>query len=270
MSTWGEPPRPPHAPRDPAASPYASAAPSPSAAPGPSYAAAALYAQVPVYDPQAAPAPRVRIRAGTFVLAGVLLVVVLVLVGLSGPLLNPLVAPDSPRIFADPAGEFSVKTQNLGNSSGTEVEAAVDAITGGISALAISDDVCGDDDVIACVYEGRSTIYVPPRYARMSDAELRREVGTSWDDVIRHEFMHVLQGKLGRAHSSSEELRALFGEPPAGAERYPGEVDWPVEREADCMAEARYPGYVHQYPGRCSEAQLAFARETLRAVSRQG
>ncbi|RQP09615.1 MAG: hypothetical protein EAS51_11195 [Microbacteriaceae bacterium] len=260
MSTWGEPP---HVPRDPAV------APSPSAAPGPSYAAAALYAQVPVYDPQAAPAPRIRIRASTFVLAGVLLIAVLVLVGLSGPLLNPLVAPDSPRIFADPAGEFSVKTENLGNSSGTDVEAAVDAITGGISALVVSDDVCGDD-VIACVYEGRSTIYVPPRYARMSDAELRREVGTSWDDVIRHEFMHVLQGKLGRAHSSSEQLRALFGEPPAGAERYPGEVDWPVEREADCMAEARYPGYVHQYPGRCSEAQLAFARETLRTVSRQG
>ena len=260
MSSWGEPP-------DAAHPPYAAPQQPPSPAPHPTYAASAMYAQVPRYVPQPVDA-RPRIRVSTFVWFTVVLVAVIVLIWLSGPVSPLRPGVDAPGIYADTSGEYAVKTENLGNATGTDVEDAVDRISGGISALVV-DDTCGEV-AVACVFRDSSTIFVTPRFARMSEEEILRDQGMSWDHIIQHEFMHVLQGKLGSEHAESARLRAMFSELPVGAEYYGDDVDWPVELEADCMAEARYPDFRHAYVGRCSEEQLDFARATLRAALGEG
>lgn len=213
--------------------------------------------------------PASRLRVGTMVWVAVLFVAVLLLLRLSGP--NSPLQPqaDSPLRFADASGEFAVMSENLQNTSGTDAEAALDEISGGIAEYASFDGVCSDDTAIACVFLGRSTVYVEAEFAQMSDSELARETGQRWDDVMQHEFMHVLQGKIGRGQGGDDELRAMFDEIPTDDEYY-ADADWPVELEAECMAEVRYPGYRRGYPGSCDAAQLEFARRTLDTATTSG
>lgn len=157
--------------------------------------------------------------------------------------------------------EFSVKDENLVNASGTDAEAALDLTTGGVSGFEVGE--C-PDGARACVLRGTSTVVVPSRLAALTEAQLLEEESITWFDLMAHEYMHVLQGKLGSSLYDDQTYLSLFDLPPDGAVGYEDEVDWAAESSAECMAEAMYEEYyVRTYPGFCTDEQYEFARWIL-------
>lgn len=155
--------------------------------------------------------------------------------------------------------EFAVKEENLVNSSGTDAEAALDGITGGISAFEVGE--CPEHSR-ACMLRGTSTVVVPPRFAALTDEQLLKQESITWSDVMGHEYMHVLQGKLGSHLYDDETYLRLFDFVPEGGEEY--DVDWAAESSAECMAETMYEEYfARSYPGFCTAEQYEFAEWIL-------
>ncbi len=142
--------------------------------------------------------------------------------------------------------------------SGTDAASALKQVAGDESALRVGDE-CGEH-AVACVFEGQSTVIVPPRYAELTDREMRVRGYGSWIDVMRHEYMHVLQHRLGTQLSEDANFLATFDHMPAGGEEYDDVGSWSMELSAECMAEVEYVDYRRSYPGVCDNDQLQFAR----------
>lgn len=155
--------------------------------------------------------------------------------------------------------EYGAKLVNLVNDSGTDAEAALDQVSGGAASFRIGD--CGDE-ALACVYKD-ATVVVTADFAFLTDDELLDEGLTArWIDVMRHEYMHVLQNKLGERLARDPEYLRLFDVVPVGGEEYP-DADWAYESSADCMAETMDIVYVPLYPGVCVGERGEFARWML-------
>lgn len=149
------------------------------------------------------------------------------------------------------------------DKSGTDAADALRAVAGDQATLRVADE-CGEH-AVACVFEGQATVIVPPRFAELTEAEMLADGHGTWTDVMRHEFMHVLQHRLGTGLSENAEFLATFDTVPEGiqAHEFYDDVRWPMELSAECMAEVRYPGYQRSYPGFCYDDQLRFARTII-------
>lgn len=155
--------------------------------------------------------------------------------------------------------EYAAKPENSGNTSGTDAEAALDAISGGVSELIPEPGPCGDATVAACVFGG-TTVYVNPELAQLTDAELLARSPRDWEGLMMHEYAHVIQNKyLFRLTEHPDYVRLFEIAQPEGT---PLVLRYALEHSADCMAAVRIPGYVNGYPGDCTPEQLAFA-ETI-------
>ena len=164
------------------------------------------------------------------------------------------------RSIRDWTARYSVQQGNLTNRTGTDAEAALIRVSGGIASFAI-DQVCpasgAGGGAVACVWEG-PTVHVPPELARLSNAQLLRAQGQDWRMVMTHEFAHVIQQKYRPALESNADFVRLFGAitPPPW---YTG-TEYGFEASADCMAQLRVPGYVAAYPVDCTPERRAFAQ----------
>lgn len=159
--------------------------------------------------------------------------------------------------LADWRTEFAAKPENEGNATGTEAEAVLDRVSGGVSAISTTEaDPCDADgeDVLACV-KGGSVVYVPSALAGLSDAELVARTGVTWELVMTHEFAHVIQNRFEDRLLEDPTFVALF--PPVHPDL--AILTYNLEHSADCMAALHLEGYVNVYPGECTPEQTAFA-----------
>jgi hypothetical protein len=142
------------------------------------------------------------------------------------------------------------------NASGTEAEAALDEVSGGVSDI-VFDDFCGDpESALACV-SGGTLVHVPLQLENLSNAELTAEYGDFWMSVMGHEFGHVIQNKYINRLLADPDYQRLF----VDIEQPPDADDFDVDLEysADCMGAALIPDYVLAYLPECTPEQLAFA-----------
>jgi len=152
--------------------------------------------------------------------------------------------------------DFSPKPELLTNASGTEAEAALDTVSGGVADI-LFDDSCGSaDEALACVWGG-TVVHVPLELRNLSDAELTANYGDFWVSVMVHEYGHVVQNKYIYRLIADADYQRLFVdiEQPADADEY----DVPIEYSADCMGVVLIPDYVPGYLETCTSEQLAFA-----------
>ena len=152
--------------------------------------------------------------------------------------------------------EFAPKPELLTNASGTEAEAALDTVSGGVADI-LFDDSCGSaDEALACVWNG-TVVHVPTELRDLSDAELTAGYGDFWMSVMAHEYGHVVQNKYIYRLIADADYQRLFVdiEQPADAD----EFDVPIEYSADCMGEVLIPDYIPGYLETCTPEQLAFA-----------
>jgi len=142
------------------------------------------------------------------------------------------------------------------NASGTDAEAALDEVSGGVSDI-VFDDFCGDpESALACV-SGGTLVHVPVQLENLSNAELTAEYGDFWISVMAHEYGHVVQNKYINRLLADPDYQRLFVdiEQPPDAD----EFDVDLEYSADCMGAALIPDYLLAYLPECSPEQLAFA-----------
>jgi hypothetical protein len=148
--------------------------------------------------------------------------------------------------------------QPLTNSTGTAAEAALDRISGGAIELvvhAVERSPC--PEAIACV-SGTSQVHISAPVSVLTDIQLRRTYGLSWDDVMLHEYAHVVQFEWRPELEQHEDYLRLFGGLDPGVE-LDEQLDYPIEHLADCMALSVDSGFTNAYPGVCTPEQLAFA-----------
>lgn len=153
--------------------------------------------------------------------------------------------------------EFAPKPALLDNVTGTVAEAALDAVSLGVSDISF-DDFCGTtDEALACVASG-TTVHVPSELQTYDDEQMRVEFGDHWTSVMGHEFGHVIQNKYFLRLVDDAEFIRLFenDEAPPDAADY----DYPIEHLADCMAASVLDDYIMGYPGECTTEKLDFAR----------
>lgn len=153
--------------------------------------------------------------------------------------------------------EYAPKPALLANATGSVAEAALDAVSSGVSDISF-DDYCGTtDEALACVSTG-TLVHVPAELLDYDDERMRVEFGDHWTSVMWHEFAHVIQNKYWFRLSEDADFARLFLDPPAP----PGnaDIDYPVEHSADCMAAAVLDDYIMGYDGECSPEKLDFAR----------
>jgi hypothetical protein len=149
--------------------------------------------------------------------------------------------------------------EGLINSTGTVAEAALDSISGGAIELVIypaEQSPC--PDAIACV-SGTSQVHMSAPVSVLTDRQLRRTYGLTWDDVMLHEYAHIVQFEWRPVLDQHEDYLRLFGGLDPGVEFDDEQVDYPIEHLADCMAESVDSGFSNAYPGDCTSDQLAFA-----------
>lgn len=183
-----------------------------------------------------APPPPARLRTSTIVMLAALLAAVLAA--------SWMVGPDTPWAAARRA---------------TTPALALAAVAGNAANYGGPSDGCGDD-AIACVYDGSTTVFVATEFAELDEGELQDEWGTTWTDVMRHEYMHVLQHRVIDLDDDAD-FQRLFGEVPAeaaGDDRW-DDVRWEHELSAECMAEVLYDDYRRSYPGDCTVPQRDYA-----------
>ena len=153
--------------------------------------------------------------------------------------------------------EYAPKPELLANASGTVAEAALDAVSAGVSDISF-DDFCGTtDEALACVSSG-TVVHIPLELQFYDDERMMAEFDDHWTSIMWHEFAHVIQNKYWFQLSENAEFQRLFVEP--AAPRGTDDVDYPVEHSADCMAAAVLDDYIMGYPGTCTAEKLEFAR----------
>jgi hypothetical protein len=151
--------------------------------------------------------------------------------------------------------EYGLKIENEGNATGTDAEAALDTASAGVSAIIQGD--CGSAKSLACVHGG-STVTVPAHMWGLTDEEMLARHGTTWLDVMIHEYAHVVQNKYEFRLMDNPEYLSLFDQETAPPEY--ADLSWDRELSAECMAETIVgPEYARGYPGTCSPEQLALA-----------
>ncbi len=153
--------------------------------------------------------------------------------------------------------DFAPKPDLLANTTGSVAEAALDAVSAGVSDIRF-DDFCGTtDEALACVATG-TLVHVPSELLDYDDERMRAEFGDHWSSVMWHEFAHVIQNKYLFRLWDDPDFQRLFVDPPAPPGN--GDIDYPAEHSADCMAAAVLSDYIMGYDGECTPEKLDFAR----------
>jgi len=131
--------------------------------------------------------------------------------------------------------EWVVDDANLTNDTGTIQEEILDRISGGLATVSIDahckSTACVDGDDPTTVHVIKKNI---------------NDKGLIWEDVMRHEYAHVIQFKyIGRLEYGTE-YEELFGSN--------------EELHADCMSQSLKPDFKTAYGSKCSAEMLESAR----------
>ncbi|MFT4284873.1 MAG: hypothetical protein QM598_08585 [Protaetiibacter sp.] len=196
-----------------------------------------------VGDSSALPAEATRLRLSTLIGVGAFIVIVL--------LAAWSVGPDTP---------WEIARRSTTPAVALAAVAGDEARFGGVTD-------CGEH-AIACVTLGSVVVHVSPEFADVDEGELTETQHMSWIDIMRHEYMHVLQGRLVEELEVDPEFYVLFAATPAKAagDDYWDGTDWAIELSAECMAEITYSDYERIYPGRCTTQQLRYAERLVAAA----
>ena len=130
--------------------------------------------------------------------------------------------------------QWAVDDSNLTNDTGTIQEEILDRISGGLAKVSV-DSHC---DSTACV-DGDDPTVVHVIEKNMNSKTL------IWEDVMRHEYAHVIQFKYEGRLEYGTEYEELFGSD--------------EELHADCMSQALKPDFKTAYGSKCSTEMLESA-----------
>jgi len=136
--------------------------------------------------------------------------------------------------YASWEAKWAVDDSNLTNTTGTIQEEILDRISGGLATVSV-DSHC---DSTACV-DGEDPTVVHVIEKNMNSKTL------IWEDVMRHEYAHVIQFKYIDRLEYGTEYEDLFGSN--------------EELHADCMSQALKPDFKTAYGSKCSTEMLESA-----------
>jgi hypothetical protein len=129
---------------------------------------------------------------------------------------------------------YTLHEENLENATGSVQEAFMDEISDGLVTISF-DSECRST---ACVTHGEPTVV----HIR---ADYRDRTDLIWEDIMWHEYAHVIQKKY--------DGRMMIGLD------YAGLFNSDNELHADCMAEAKKPDFQSPYGSECSPEMLELA-----------
>ncbi|GAB3396901.1 hypothetical protein GCM10027515_00580 [Schumannella luteola] len=162
---------------------------------------------------------------------------------------------------ADWETTYAPKAANMVNTTGSPAEAALDRISGGIAEFEFSDATCGNgtDGTQACVSSRWPTKVMAPTVYRAAATAGQ----DTWDDVMVHEFSHVLQNRVDDRMKADPDFTRLFTDQAGQMPDWMAGLSWEYEASAECMSLVQKPDYRINYPVTCTPEMLAVAKKIV-------